>query len=74
MTASQLQRRQDYALQFLLLEIATRQALMVSSRGFQLIDGDWVSYTAGQAALHSGTALLVGDFLVGVAPSEGRVE
>jgi len=65
-------RRQGYALQCFLLEIAARHAVAISSQGFQMIDGEWVSYAAGQAALHNGTAVLVGGLLVGVVPTDSK--
>ncbi|SHI65451.1 hypothetical protein SAMN02745146_1299 [Hymenobacter daecheongensis DSM 21074] len=67
-----VKRRQGYALQYLVLEMAAYQAVAASTLGFQMIDGEWVSHAAGQAALHSGSAVLIGGLLVGVvAPENG---
>jgi hypothetical protein len=65
-----IKRRQGYTLQCFLLELAARHTVAVVSQGFHMIDGEWVSYAAGQAALHSGTAVLVGGLLVGIVPPE----
>lgn len=52
--------------------MAAYQAVAASTLGFQMIDGEWVSHAAGQAALHSGSAVLIGGLLVGVvAPENG---
>ena len=66
-------RRQEYALHYLLLEMAACQAALQSSRHFQTLDGELVTHAAGQRALRSGTALLIGGLLVGiVSPETGR--
>lgn len=58
-------RRQGQAFRYLLLEVAARETVASTSAGFQTIDGELVSYGAGEQALRSGAAVLVGGLLVG---------
>ena len=60
-----LKRRQGYALRYLLLEMATCQHAAAALAGFQTIDGEMVSYAAGERAIRTGAAVLVGGLLVG---------
>ena len=73
MNSFSITRRPGFLLQCFLLEVATRHAVALGTMGFQMIDGEWVSYAAGQAALQSGTAVLVGGLLVGVVPPENTI-
>jgi hypothetical protein len=69
-----IKRPQGFTLQCFLLELAARHAILIRSMGFHMIDGEWVSYEAGQAALHQGTAVLVGGLLVGVIAPENSLK
>ena len=66
--------RQGFALQCFLLEIAARPSIATTAPGFEMIDGEWVSQAAGQAALLNGTAVLVGELLVGIVPPDPSTE
>ncbi|MCB2407224.1 hypothetical protein [Hymenobacter lucidus] len=65
-----VKRRQGYALHYLLLEMAARRATRQSAGCFQTLDGELISYPAGQVALRTGAAMLIGGLLVGIIPSE----
>ena len=65
-----LKRRQGHALRYLLLEMATRQHVASPMSGFQTIDGEIVPFVAGELALRSGNAVLIGGLLVGTVLSE----
>lgn len=60
-----LKRRQGHALRYLLLEMAARQRVAATGSGFQTIDGEIVPFSAGEHALRSGAAVLIGDLFVG---------
>jgi len=60
-----LKRRQEHALRYLLMEMAAYQNAAPTMSGFQTIDGELVPFTAGELALRSGTAVLIGGLLVG---------
>lgn len=60
-----LKRRQGHALRYLLLEMATKQNVATTRSGFQTIDGEIVPFIAGELALRSGAAVMIGGLLVG---------
>lgn len=58
-------RRQGQAFRYLLLEVAARETAASTLSGYLTIDGELVSYGAGEQALRTGAAVLVGGLLVG---------
>ncbi|TGE22054.1 hypothetical protein E5K00_17535 [Hymenobacter aquaticus] len=68
-----IKRRQESAFCYLVLEMAVYQTMRYGRHSFQTSDGELVSYTAGQAALRNGAAMLIGGVLVGIFPPESGV-
>lgn len=66
------QRWQGKSFPYLIQEIAARNNASATLAGFQTIDGELVSYVAGEYALRTGTAVLVGGLLVGTALSHSE--
>jgi len=69
-----LKRRQGAALRYLLLEMAARRTATMMPADYQTIYGEMVAYSIGEAALRSGSAVLVGGLLVGVLPLASELE
>ena len=69
-----LKRRPGIALRYLLLEMAARHAATMVPADYQTICGEMVAYSIGEAALRSGSAVLVGGLLVGVLPLPSELE
>ena len=73
MASLYLQRRRTQAFRALMLEAALRQTV-VAAVGYATIDGEMVSYMAGEAAIRNGTAVLVGGLLVGTVLSQDTID
>lgn len=68
-----LQRRRTQAFRVLMLEVAFHQTVAVAE-SYTTIDGEVVSYAAGEAAIRNGTAVLIGGLLVGAVRSQDAIE
>lgn len=56
-----------------MLEIAFHRTV-VAAVGYATIDGEMVSHMAGEAAIRNGTAVLIGELLVGTVLSSDTID